>query len=152
MIDSYPDEFLRGIPNASENFITPEGYPTQAVFNFDEYNKERIDGFCELSINWLDDEGAIQVLMNQINPRKNTFQFQGGYCRLTRFELHSLRDYFSNGHLSYERRPIEDNGINGPNKYHGNILMKNDLSGQAKVNIRVALAVLAGTVIPRSDK
>ena len=44
----YPEELLRGISCNNEQYITPEGYPTQAVFRFDEYNPERKDGFREL--------------------------------------------------------------------------------------------------------
>ena len=147
----FPDELLRGISNSSEQFITPEGYPTQAVFKFDEYDPERTDGYRELSINWLDDEGAIDVLLSQINIKKNILQFQGGYCRFPRVFLHTMKAYFDNGHLTYERRPIEaceDNGF-VENKYHGNILMKSGLSKQAITNIQVTLAGLAGAAIPR---
>ena len=123
----------------------------EAAFKFDEYNTERKDDFCELSINWLDDEGAVEVLLNQINPRKNLPQFQGGYCRFPRAFLHTMRAYFENGHLTYERRPIEADAENGvaANKYHGNILMKKGLSKQTVTNIQVTLAGLAGAVIPR---
>ena len=149
----YPDELLRGISNKNEQFITPEGYPTQAAFKFDDYNPDREDDFCELSINWVDDEGAVDVLLNQINPRKNLPQFQGGYCQFPRVFLHTMRAYFDNGHLTYERRPIEADDRNGvtANKYHGNILMKKDLSKQAITNIQVTLAGLAGAVIPRDN-
>ena len=151
MEHDYPEEFIRGVPKKSDQFITPEGYPTQAVFLFDDYCKERNDGFQELSINWVDDEGAVEVLLNQINTRKGCIQFEGGYCRLSRLGFHSLSVYFDNGHISYERKPIEGNPERGiqANKYHGNLLMKNEISRQAKINIQVALAVMSGIVIKR---
>lgn len=142
----YPDEILRGISNNNRDFITEEGYVTQAAFRFDEYNTERCDGFCELSINWVDDEGAVDVLLRQINPKKGVPQFQGGYCRFARKMLRAaLNAYFRNGHLSYERSPLSEN------KYHGNILIKNDVSKPIKTNVQATLAALAGIAVPRSD-
>lgn len=153
MTDEFPNEFIRGISSSNEQFITPEGYPTQAAFKFDDYSKNcRKDDYCELSINWVDDEGAVDVLLNQVNTKKNCLQFCGGYCRFKRQVLKEVfRAYISNKHVSYERRPIEadpDSGI-VENHYHGNILMKNQLSKSAKTNIQVALAAIAGTVIRR---
>lgn len=148
--NDYPEEFLRGVPNDSEQCITPEGYPMQGVFKFDDYDSERKDGFQELSINWLDDENAVTVLLNQINTRKNVPQFQGGYCRLERAKIASLQAYLD-GFLFYERRPIkadEKIGIS-ENPYHGNILMKQNISKHLKNNIQATLALLAGAVIRR---
>ena len=49
--ESFPNELVRGISNNSEEFITKEGYPTQAAFKFDEYDSlSRDDGFCELCV------------------------------------------------------------------------------------------------------
>ena len=109
MDNGYPEEILRGISNNNSQFITEEGYPTQAAFQFDDYDTTtRDDDYCELSINWVDDEGAVEVLLNQVNKRKNCPQFQGGYCRFPRLALLvAMRDYISNKHLAYERRPIE---------------------------------------------
>lgn len=153
MTGEYPEEILRGISSDNQDFITPEGYPTQAAFQFDAYDaNSRNDNFCELSINWVDDEGAVATLLDQVNTRKNCPQFQGGYCKFSRIVLEAaMRDYITNEHLSYERRPIEEDLENGvaENKYHGNILMKNNLSKQARTNIQVTLAGIAGAVIPR---
>ena len=147
----FPEELLRGISGKNEQFITPEGYPTQAAFRFDDYDSNRSDDYRELSINWVDDEDAVSTLLAQTNTRTNAPQFQGGYCRLSRIALHAMKTYFDNGHLAYERRPIEADEIKGivENKYHGNVLMKCDLSKQAITNIQVTLAGLAGAVIPR---
>lgn len=153
MDEYFPEELIRGISCSNSQFITPEGYPTQAAFQFSDYDPGlRDDQFCELSINWVDDEGAIEVLLNQINKKKNCPQFQGGYCRLSRLVLQvAMREYIKNKHLSYERNPIEADPMSGEmgNSYHGNILMNNSLSKQAKTNIQVSLAGIAGSVIQR---
>lgn len=156
MTDStYPDLFIRGVSKDNAEFITEEGYVTQAAFAFDDYNAEsrNDDGFRELSINWLDDEGAIDILLNQVNLRKGGPQFQGGYCRISRFALLSLQDYINNGHLAYERRPITADKEKGimENPYHGNLLMHKDISNKSRTNLQIALAVLAGSVIRRQN-
>ena len=154
MTDSnYPDDFIRGVSRDNAEFITEEGYVTQAAFAFDDYDAEsrNDDGFRELSINWLDDDGAIQILLDQVNQRKGGPQFKGGYVRMSRYALLSLQDYIKNGHLSYERRPVaadEENGI-VENPYHGNLLMQKDISNKSRTNLQIALAVLAGNVIRR---
>lgn len=155
-MDDYPELLLRGIVNNSPEFITPEGYPTQGVFKFDSYDGDsRDDGFCELSVNWVDNEDAIHTLLNQINVKKGTIQFQGGYCKLNRLLIKQvLKDYIDNNHLSYERHPIKaapENG-NQNNPFHGNLLIKNDISKQAKTNIQTTLAGIAGMVIKRTEE
>ena len=152
---NYPDVFIRGVSRDNAEFITEEGYVTQAAFAFDDYDAEsrNDDGFRELSINWLDDDGAIQTLLNQVNQRKGGPQFQGGYCRISRYALLSLQDYINNGHLSYERRPIHADVEKGipENPYHGNLLMQKDISNKSRTNLQIALAVLAGNVIRRQS-
>lgn len=154
MIDNYPNELLRGIANSSPEFITQEGYPTQGAFRFDPYegSSRCNDGFCELSINWVDNENAVDTLLKQINIRKGTPQFQGGYCRLEKQIINiALKTYINNEHFSYERRPIkatQENGNQG-NPFHGNLLLKDDLDKAAKTNIQATLAAIAGMVIKR---
>lgn len=152
---SYPESFIRGISRNNSEYITKEGYVTQAAFSFDDYNPEQRnnDGFRELSINWLDDEGAIEILLKQINSRRGEVQFQGGYCQIALSSLNSLRPYIINGHLSYERSPVLEDKENGivANKYHGNLLLHKDISNKARTNLQIALAVLAGMVIHRQE-
>ena len=153
--DDYPNEFIRGIPNASENYITKEGYPTKQAFVFEEYDSSlrNGDGWCEMSVNWLDDAGAIDVLMQQVNIRKGGYQFNGGCCVLDRVVFDAaFRTYVNAGNLSYERKPVEATDENAENKYHGNILLKNTSSKMIKTNIECTLATLAaGNFISRAS-
>ena len=61
-MNEYPDEFYRGI--SSPNDITSEGYVTAGAFQFDTYDPKLGDEYCELSINWNDEEKALFVNMN----------------------------------------------------------------------------------------
>lgn len=154
MKDSYPEEFIRGVAKDDQQFITPEGYATQAVFSFDEYDAvaRHNDGLRELSVNWMDDEGAVTTLLRQVNARKGGFQFAGGYCRIATADVDILVKRLNEGDLSYERSPIpaiEDDDVPG-NPYHGNLLARNELSKPARTNIQASLATLAGTVVRRS--
>ena len=148
----YPDEILRGIP--TKDFVTPEGYASSAAFQFEEYDPDRGDDFCEASINWVHDEGAVDVLLRQKKTRKGDVQpqFRVGYCRFARAALHSFFDpLFAKSLLSYERKPLEADELNPENKYHGNILLNKDVSKPLKQNIQAALATLAGPVVRRDD-
>lgn len=58
--EEYPKEFLRGIP--TKDFISG-GHVTANAFQFDDMSRK--DGNKELSINWLDDNEAISLALNQ---------------------------------------------------------------------------------------
>lgn len=57
MEDNTPERFYRGI--STKDAISSEGYITEAAFSFDDFAKNpRDDNYCELSVNWNDNEGA----------------------------------------------------------------------------------------------
>lgn len=152
MIENYPEEFYRGV--SSPNDVTREGYLMAGAFKFDNYEgaSRDNDGFCELSINWNDDEGALKVLLDQHKPFKEEKQFKAGYCVIKRSFLDlMLKPYIDDANFSYERRPVarsvEEDIAENP--YHGNLLMKNDLDKNVKKNIQHTLATLAGSIIQR---
>lgn len=126
------------------------------VFSFDSYDAalRKGDGYCELSINWNDNEGALKTLLEQHKPFKTENQFKVGYCKLDRIEIElALKTYIKEGHFKYERSPLlgdKDEDIQ-PNPYHGNLLMLNGIDKNAKKNIQHTLATLAGQIIHRED-
>ena len=152
MRENYPDEFYRGI--SSPNDITKEGYAMAGAFKFDEYDKDlrEDDGFCELSINWNDEEEALKTLLEQHKPFKEEKQFKGGYCIIQKTLMDKvLKPYIDNNHFKYERRPIKQDADAdiSENPYHGNLLMDHQLDKNARKNIQHSLATLAGSVIKR---
>lgn len=150
----YPDELLRGVNNSSNEFVTPLGFLTKNVFRIDDYDEEARgnDGFREISVTWLDCEEAILVLKDQLNERKGTQQFQGGYCRINRTKMELMMQAYTNvGRFKYERRPMEATTINKANPYHGNLLVKNDLATNDMINIQASLATIAGELIKWED-
>lgn len=149
-MSEYPDEFYRGI--SSPNDITDSGYVTAGAFQFDAYDSQRGDEYCELSVNWNDNEEALQVLLNQHKPQKEDKQFKGGYCKINRTLLNNMfKGYMDNETFSYERRPVEASEENDyqENQYHGNLLMKNTIDKQVKKNIQHTLAFMAGLATRR---
>lgn len=146
----YPDEFYRGISSPSD--ITDSGYVTAGAFQFDQYDSQRGDEYCELSVNWHDDDEALQVLLNQHKPKKEDKQFKGGYCKINRALLNNMfKVYMTDRTFSYERRPVaavEENDYQ-ENRYHGNLLMKNTLDKQVKKNMQHTLALMAGLAVKR---
>lgn len=154
MEKEFPKEFYRGI--SSPNDITKEGYIMAAVFKFDKYDEiaRNDDGFCELSINWNDDEGALTTLLRQHKPHKEEKQFKGGYCKISKSAMDLIfKPYIDGEQFKYERRPILGNcdADISPNPYHGNLLMLNELDKNIKKNIQHTLATLAGSYTSRSD-
>lgn len=134
---------MRGISN-KKNELTDEGYICSAVYSFPSSVGEcRKDNYKELSVNWEDDDNAINVLLNQKKIDKNGVernQFESA-CRVNMATLkmvcnHFLRDM----NLSFERAPIRGN------PYHGNILLLDSVSKQTRTLISNALASISRVV------
>ena len=149
-MNEYPEEFYRGI--SSPNDITESGYVTAGAFQFDQYDSQRGDEYCELSVNWNDNEESLQVLLDQHKPQREDKQFKGGYCTINRTLLNNMfKGHMDSEEFSYEGRPVEASEENDyqENLYHGNLLMKNTLDKQVKKNIQHTLAFMAGLAIRR---
>lgn len=143
-MSEFPDSFYRGISNPKD---IVNGFLTAACFQFDPYDPSRNDSYCELSINWNDDENALSLLLGQKKAGTNDPQFRGGYCLIDRFAMTTLlQAYIESGIFSYERKPIEEDKELGicNNPYHGNLLIENTTPKPLRKNIQSSLATLAG--------
>ena len=137
----YPKEFLRGIAN--KDFID-NGHVLFSAFQFDDTG--RVDENREASINWLDDDGAISLALNQ-RKENGKLQFIGGVARINLDYAKLILHNFSQEGFTYERAPLENN------KYHGNLLLDNSLSKQTRQMIMTGLALAAGTnIIPQTNE
>ena len=128
---NYPEEMVRGLSN--KDTIEDDNTVLSAAFQFTE-----IAGRQELSINWKDDEGAIDVAMNQKKKNSEDFQFKVGVAILSRRKIDDIK------FLTYERAPIPEN------HYHGN-LFYNDLSQGKKRLLSGMLSMAVVKVIRRED-
>ncbi|NQS97962.1 MAG: hypothetical protein HQ591_05870 [candidate division Zixibacteria bacterium] len=129
----YPDNCLKGIPN--RDFLFGDGTIATHLFYF-ESEDAREDGWKEQSINWEDDESAIDFTLNQ--KKDGDLQFKAGIAILPRKAIDRInRSPMVNGVLSYERKRTENNH----NPYHGNILLKNDVIKSKMKQIAASLAL-----------
>lgn len=153
MVDNMPNEFYRGI--SSQDMISKEGYPTEAAFQFEQYDElKRKDSFCEMSVNWNDDEGALRTLLSQHKPNSDSPQFKIGYCTIQKNNMKLfLKAYLKDNVFSYERSPIKANVEMDicDNPYHGNLLLKNDVSKSIRKNVQCALATIASDTFVKRD-
>jgi len=119
---SYPDKFLKGIPNSDK--VDEDDAPTSDIFYFTK-NEERDDDFLENSINWDDEPESAEHILKRINLKKENdeLQFKAGYAIMCRHQLdHLLTRPLMKGVVSYERNVLSDN------KYHGNLLVLYSIS------------------------
>lgn len=108
-----------------------------------------------MSINWNDDDGALLTLLSQRKPFKDEPQFKIGYCSIQKSMMRNLfRQYIVDENFTYERRPIQKDEINDivENPYHGNLLLKKDVSKALKKNIQCGLATLATCSLKKREK
>lgn len=137
----YAEFCLRGILN--DSFLVPgkkEAAPHLFYFN----DAPERDGWKERSINWQDDEKALEFTLNFRDEGSKEFKFKAGVVRLAREEVDSImRLRNALGILIYERRPLDGNA------YHGNLLLKSDTPTFVERMIGGALA-LAAEVVDRN--
>lgn len=132
----YPCDFWRGI--ATKDFVC-DGHVLPSAFQFDDEIRE--DGFKELSINWNDDDGALEKVLSQTKAN-GKLQFQVGAANLQLgFVKQCLATYIARDEFSYERREVEGNN------YHGNLLVKGTIDKKIRLIISNTLALAADTNI-----
>jgi hypothetical protein len=142
-MDNYAIELIRGIPNY--DCIDNEGRASALLFQFD--NNDRPDGYLEVSINWYDDDNALNAIFNQKKRNDaNTYQFKIGAAIISRIRLDSLiRSPNAKDALSYERNIIDDN------PYHGNILLKPNLAKNIKTMLSGSIAMCVESIKYRQE-
>lgn len=139
---SYPDRFIRGIPN--NQYIIEGGMLRQDIFYY-EGHADRGDGWVERSINWEDDGDAISFSLTQRNP-DGTKQFSYGITIIDTEFIRDIRDLPpTQGFLAYERKSQVFNN------YHGNILMKAGVSKHLTRLISAQLALQGSKNIIKQD-
>lgn len=139
--ENYPDTLWRGISNS--DFIC-DGYVLVSAFQFSK--AVATDGFNELSINWNDNDGSLELLLSQ-RKENGKLQFSAGAAKLETAKMKQyLSDFFESGTFKMERNSIPNNA------YHGNLLIRNNANKQIQTMIANALALVAGThIVPQTN-
>lgn len=137
----FPEDCIRGISYAGQ-LLEPD-VAGIGLFQFQEV--ERADDWDELSINWNDDDGAIESILNQ-EKEDGTPQFRIGAAYLSRERVDQAKaDPAGKGRVAYERRALPDN------PYHGNILLRRGTEKLIRRRIQHALALAVIAVHTRED-
>jgi hypothetical protein len=138
---AYPDKFIRGISNP--DFIDENGRASAALFQFRDMNRE--DEFFESSINWYDEEEALQLIMEQRKENDDSnFQFKGGAAVILRCDADRIKENsLYRSVFSYERSPTAEN------KYHGNLLRKDKELGKSIQQVVSASLAMNAQIILR---
>jgi hypothetical protein len=135
----YPSRFIKGIPHSK--MITGDGIADQELFSFHDKDL-REDGWIEQSINWQDDEKAVDFTLNQVKAT-GEIHFKGGVALVLTDEVERLkRKPIYVGKVDYERNKKDDN------PYHGNLLVIKTLSKPTRRALAGYLALFA-EIIPR---
>jgi len=130
----YPDYCLRGIRN--KDFLVPGEKAAASNLFFLGNGKLRSSGWREGSINWQDDENAIDFTMNIQSENGGDFAFKAGVAVLARERLdYVVRLGQAMGRFAYERQQLPEN------PYHGNLLLKDDTSKHIAIQIAGVLAL-----------
>jgi len=140
----YPQTCIKGIPD--KNSLTPDKTRCGShLFHFKK-NQDRKDGWDETSINWEDDNTVIEFTFNQIRHDGNK-QFKEGVALIYREELDQVaRLAFIKNKLAYERNKLKNN------KYHGNILLREDVPKHIMKQIAANIALIASENIILREK
>lgn len=138
---TYPDKMIRGI--SSKDFIDAEGRTSLSLFQFSD--NIRKDGFAEVSINWYDEESALDCAMNQCKE-DGSYQFKVGVAILPRSWIDSLMlQPTGKGILDYERNILPNNS------FHGNLLRKDSvINKQIRTVIAASIAMGVERIIERT--
>lgn len=138
----YPEKFVRGVSNPS--FVDADGRASAEIFQFSDMS--RADGFFESSINWYDEEAALGLVMEQRKENdEQAYQFRYGAAIIERFDADRIisnplyKDVFC-----YERSPLDGN------KYHGNLLRKDNALEKRIRNMIASSIALNAQLIPRT--
>ena len=136
----YPDHCIRGILNPTLLFEDD----MLSVSAFDFRKSDRIDDWTEASINWMDDECAIDFTFKQ-TKENGDLKYGVVIAILPRSELDRIKkSYKFIGYFDYERAKTESND------YHGNLLIKDKISKHKRDVIR-NLLVFAAKIVKRGD-
>ncbi len=114
---NYPDKLIRGISNKDDVEGVISGFADSSLFKKFQAGRDRNDDYLELSINWCDDAGALDHILQE-EKEPGVLQFKFGAAILCRKEVDRLcKRPATKGKLAYERNLLPNN------KYHGNILL-----------------------------
>lgn len=139
-----PEYCFRGIPKIEfikDKLLLPEALQFEKV-------EGRTDDYLENSINWEDDENAVQEIFNQVK-RDGEIQFKAGAAHINIQKVKAmLQSFIDTKEFAYERKVIYDEYGNVVNSYHGNFLVSSKLNKSHRNMISSGIAFATEEIIP----
>ena len=134
----FAEDFIKGIPH--EQYLLEEGGVATHLFGF-KSSTGRNDNKLEQSINWNDDDQAINFTLNQ-TKEDGSIQFRHGVVTVPLEEIERLnnRPYIKDM-ISCERSFVEGN------PYHGNLLIPDNVSKPTRNLVSAGLALAVSKII-----
>ena len=131
MKDEFAENLLRGVTD--EKKIKGNSVDWTAFIPSGGNNN---NGWGKSSINWEDDENAIDHLQSQ--KKNGEIQFKGGIVRIPRTGVDEIISHFhAVSQFAYEREELEDN------PYHGNLLFSTNITKELRNTICGSLSFIA---------
>lgn len=138
---SFPDNCLRGIWN--EGDLTKDGSKVRSHLFDSNLETGRSDGWESASINWQDDDQAVDFTLS-MRKTDGLTKFTSGVAILPRESIDTLRRLKNIAPLlNYERQELDDN------KYHGNILYQQGANKHTRRAISALLGESVVQIIPQ---
>lgn len=135
----YPSRFIKGIPHSQ---LIDNGIAAPDLYAFQDRDL-REDGWIEQSINWHDDEKAVDFTLNQVKAN-GEIHFKAGVALVLTEDMERLKRRAPyKDKVDYERNNKDDN------PYHGNLLVFQTLSKRIRKALSAYLAVVS-EIIPRT--
>ena len=134
----YPEYCLKGIK--AKDCISDDGEIEAHLFEFKKRNDSED---WRQSVNWQDDDLAIEFTLRQTKP-DGTLLFKHGIVSVSRREIDRINSRPSiNGVLSYERDQLPDN------PYHGHLVLEARIPKRKMWKIAAILIIAREELIPQ---
>ncbi len=138
----FPNLFIRGISNKQD--LDEESIVLSGAFDFQEVSREDEYG-NELSINWIDDDGAIDEAKNK-EKENGELQFKAGLAILNRTKIDLFfHDHIEQNRFNYERDALPNN------KYHGNLLINKSVKKSIVKILKASLSLCVDKVLANEE-
>jgi hypothetical protein len=130
--EEYPDAFLRGVINQGDQWYS-SGLFRPALFK--DFDNPDVEGWKKLSINWHDDDDAVEQIRS-VCDRNGMKRYVGGIAAVKRSDLDLFKNHQNHcGFIGYEWDKLPEN------RHHGNIKLKDE--GNSKIRYEMLCNHLA---------
>ncbi|NQU35620.1 MAG: hypothetical protein HQ521_20530 [Bacteroidetes bacterium] len=141
---NFPEECIRGA-REDQIYLENDNYIAGSnLFYFNKLDDPDSSGWKGNSINWKDDENAIEFTLNQEKNGKK--QFNAGAAIVPHTQLKKInRMPLVKGRLQFERDKLDDN------PYHGNLLLGSNVTPRTMKVIAACIAAEVTEIVLQNN-